>query len=324
MEGERVQIPFEEVLASLFEDETMAIHQLYRLSDMGSQESADFHRYWSASSDERRGIIVRHLADVSEENFIVDFSPIFTLCLQDSHSPVRIAALDGLWDSTDVSLVEPIINMLENDPSTEVKVAAARSLAHFLLMSEWGQLKGADTAAIFEALSSTYEDALVALPVKCAALEAMGSLTLPRVVKYFEEAFDDSVQELQLSAMFAMGISADPRWLPILLDEMESPVTAMRAEAARASGAIGSSSAVAQLAELIFDEDEDVARAAITALAQIGGDDAHHSLEVLLSDSDFAHLHEAAEEAIEATMWLEADIDLYPWLKSDNLDDISE
>ena len=43
--------------------------------------------------------------------------------------------------------------------------------------------------------------------------------------------------ELQLSALFAMGTSADPRWLPILVDEMESPNSDMRAEAARAMAA---------------------------------------------------------------------------------------
>lgn len=324
MEDERSQIPFADVLTSLFANDNIAIHQLYRLSDMNVQETADFRRYWFAASDERRQVIVRHLADLSEDSFIVDFSPIFALCLQDSYAQVRGAALDGLWDSTDVSLVGSIINMLQVDPSPEVKVAAARSLAHYLVMAEWEQLKGVNTTAIFEALRSVYEDATVELPVRCAALEAMGPLPLPEVWDFIQDAFDGHNMELQLSAVFAMGTSADPRWLPTLLDEMESPIAEMRAEAARAAGAIGHGSAVPQLAELTFDEDDDVARAAIAALGQIGGAEAHRSLEVLLSDTEFAHLHEAAEEAIDETIWLESDLESFPWLEGDDLNDIAE
>ena len=321
MEDERYQIPFAEVLNSLLVDESIAIHQLYRLSDLDMQETADFRKQWLTASDERRQVIVRHLADLSEENFVVDFTPIFALCLQDLYVPVRIAALDGLWDSTDVSLVGAIINMLQVDSSIEVQVAAARSLAHFLLMAEWEQLKGVNTNAILEALRTTYEDAASALPLKCAALEAMGPLPLPEVRGYIEEAFDEPTRELQLSAMFAMGMSSDPRWLPTLLDEMESPIAEMRAEAARAAGSIGHGSAVPQLAELVFDEESDVARAAIAALAQFGGGEAHQSLEAVLADSDFAHLHEAAEEAIDETIWLDNELELFPWLEGDDLDD---
>ena len=114
-----------------------------------------------------------------------------------------------------------------------------------------------------------------------------------------------------------MGTSADPKWIPLLIDEMESPFSDMRAEAARAAGAIGASESISRLSELPFDEDEDVARAAIAALAQIGGAQANDVLEDLLSDSDMSHLHDAIEEGLEESVWMEGELQLFPWSDND-------
>ena len=314
---EESQIPFTDVLVLLFTDEFVPIQHLHRISDMDEQQTAEFHQRWSAASDERRREIARHLADLSEDNFVVDFTPIFAFMLLDLYAPVRVAALDGLWDCGDEKLVDPIINLIAADPMIEVKVAAARSLAHFLMMSEWGQLPGEKAPVIFEALRGTYEDPETELPVKGAALEALGPLSDPKVGEFIEESYEGSSPELQQSALFAMGTSADPRWLPILLDEMESPFADMRAEAVRAAGAIGASESISQLSELAFDEDEDVARASMAALAQIGGEQANRVLEELLSDVALSHLHEAAEEAMEETEWIEGELQLFPWSDSD-------
>lgn len=314
---EESQIPFTDVLALLFADESVPIQHLYRISDMEEQQTVEFRQRWSAASDERRREIARHLADLSEDNFVVDFSPVFASMLLDSYAPVRVAALDGLWDCGDEKLVDPIIDLMVADPMIEVKIAAARSLAHFLMMSEWGQLPGKKSPTIFEALRGTYEDPETALPVKGAALEAMGPLSHPKVGDFIEESFEGSSPELQQSALFAMGTSADPRWLPILLDEMESPFAEMRAEAARAAGAIGVSESISQLSELVFDEDGDVARASMAALVQIGGEQADRVIEELLSDAALSHLHEAAEDAMEETERIEGDLQLFPWSDSD-------
>ena len=314
---EESQIPFTDVLVLLFTEESVPIQHLHRISDMEEQQTVEFGQRWSSASDERRQEIARHLADLSEDNFIVDFKLAFASMLLDSYAPVRVAALDGLWDCGDEKLVDPIINLMVDDPMIEVRVAAARSLSHFLMTFEWGQLPGVKMPTIFEALREAYEDPETALPVKSAALEAMGPLSHPKVVEFIEKSFKGSSPELQQSALFAMGTSADPRWLPFLQDEMESPVADMRAEAARAAGAIGASESILQLSELIFDDDEDVARASVTALSQIGGEQANRVLEELLSDAALHHLYEAAEEAMEESELLEGELQLFPWSDSD-------
>ncbi len=314
---EESQLSFSDLLDLLFSEESIPIQRLYRLSDLDNEQSAALRKRWSAAADERRQQIARHLADISEDNFIVDFSPIFAFMLSDTYAPVRTAALDGLWDCDDEQVVEPIVELLANDRVIEVRAAAARALAHFLMMAEWGQLPGKKLPLIFDALREAYLDPEASLPVKCAALEAMGPLSHPKVGEFIEEAFEGSVPELQRSALFAMGTNADSRWLPILLDEMESPYAEMRAEAARAAGGIGAGESVSMLSELVFDEDEDVAKAAIVSLAQIGGAEANRALEELLADSTLSHLHETVEEAQEETIWTDRELELFPWSDSD-------
>ena len=62
-----------------------------------------FERSWPDGDDERRREIIRHLVDISEEEFIVEFQQVFAYCMNDPHPAVRIGSLEGLWDSTDLS-----------------------------------------------------------------------------------------------------------------------------------------------------------------------------------------------------------------------------
>jgi HEAT repeat protein len=114
-----------------------------------------------------------------------------------------------------------------------------------------------------------------------------------------------------------MGTSADPRWLPVLRDEMDSPYAEIRAEAARAAGSIGASESISQLSELALDEDDDVARIAVGALAQIGGEQANRVLEELLADTSLSYLHGVIEEGMEESIWRDGELQLFPGLDND-------
>ena len=319
---EEIIVPFEDILTSIFSEEMGPIHLLYRLSDMDEEQLAQFLTQWQSAPDDRRQVIVRHLADISEENFVVDFSPIFRISFEDPNALVRIAALDGLWDSTDSTLVEPILRLLNSDPALEVRVAAAKASAHFLLLAEWDQIRDINSPQIIKSLYETYVDPMTELSLKCAVLEAMGPATSPTVSRLIEDAYEGFVPELQLSAVFAMGTSADPRWISIILDEMESPNEEMRAEAARAAGLIGLNQAIPQLAELAYDDDLDVAIVAVTSIAQIGGDEADNILNALLGDPRSDHLHKAIEDAMEESIWLDGELPLFPWSEDDLDEDL--
>ena len=135
------EMPFPAVLAALFGGDEVPVHLVFRLSDMPADDFAQFRRDWTEVSEERRAALVRHMADIAEENYLVDFTPVFAYLFDDSYPAVRRAALDGVWDSTDTQLIPPIMAMLRDDANVGVRAAAARALAHYVLLAEWGQIK---------------------------------------------------------------------------------------------------------------------------------------------------------------------------------------
>lgn len=310
MEEDKENLPFEQVLDALLGSDEVKIPQLFRLSDMKPDDQALFFGRWDIASGERRAEIAQHLADLSEENFEVEFSPVFARCLQDDEKAVRKSALDGLWDSSNTGLITPISQLMQDDPSVLVRKTAAATLAHYVLMGEWGQIAASAKDRTVDALLAEYRSNDTPIEVKRAALEALGPASHEDVPSLILDAYESSDRRMQASALFAMGTSADERWLGTLIDEMENPYEEIRAEAARAAGEIGDSDAVSPLSELLYDDDIDVQKAAVYALGKIGSDQAEQVLNSVLEDEDAGELYESIQEALEQSDWLGSDVDL--------------
>lgn len=300
MEKEQEQA-FDVVLEGIFEADPLPIAQLYRLSDMADEEEALFWSSWTAVPDDRRKAIVRHLADISVDNFVVDFSRIFVRSFEDDLSDVRVAALDGLWDTTDILLLPRIMELMQQDPSEEVRAAAAGALGHYVLLAEWGQLPERILPKLVGTMLAAYENEDTAVAVRRVLLEGLGAADHPRIGELIANAYETGELWMQISAVFAMGNSADRRWTVTVLGEMESPYEEMRAEAARAAGTIGNSDFVPQLAALAYDEDLAVQVAAITSLGKIGGDEVQRILANMLDDPEVEENIEVLE-VVEAAM----------------------
>jgi hypothetical protein len=301
-----------ELMDLLKNEESLSVAALYGLSDLTPEELSLFCQGWGEFSDERKRVMIRHLADITEENFHVDFSGIFAFCLADRLPAVRLAALDGLWDTERITLINPIVELMVTDPDVQVRTLAAATIGHFILMAEWNQIPRRSVAPAVDALLSLLDDGATPTAVRRAALESLSPSSHERVASLVEEAYDSGDQELQISSIYAMGRTVDKRWLPIVLDEMASHNDEMRLEAARAAGHLGSSDAVSELADLVTDHDLEVRLAAIVALGQIGGATATRILEEMDGDPDFVDVQSAIEEALEEMAWLGGEIDLSP------------
>ena len=312
---------FATILDELFHADPLPISELYRLSDMQDEEWAVFVAGWTAVPADRRQAIVRHLADISEDNFVVDFTPVFVHNFQDPLPEVRAAALDGLWDSTDVQLIPKIKILLREDPVEAVRAAAAGALGHYVLLAEWGQLPERILPGLIDTLLAEYDHEETAASVRRVLLEGLGAAHHPRVNKLIEEAYENGDQSMQMSAVFAMGNSADRRWTVTVLGEMGSPYEDMRAEAARAAGTIGNSDFVPKLAELAYDEDLAVRLAAVTSLGQIGGDEVQRILANMLDDPEVEEVdevYEAVEDAMEEAAMMAGDFDFVDFAFADD------
>lgn len=307
--------PFNQILDNILGDDDVSIPNLFRLSDMSDQDRTLFETLWSETSNTRKRVVVQHLADLSEENFYVEFGPIFALCLNDESNEVKIAALDGLWDTTDTTLIPAMLNALENDPTSTVRRSAAGALAHFVLMGEWDQIPASTQKSVVSKLLERYQEGETDDFVRAGILEALGSSSQPEISSLIEAAYESGNNQLQTSALFAMGNSADPRWMSIVLGELESPYSDMRQMAARAAGEIGKSDAIEQLGELIYDEEFDIRTEAVVALGKIGGEMSERILSELADDPDAEDLHELIDEVLEEIDWMTGDINLLdtPW-----------
>ncbi len=314
MKDERI-VKQEEVLQAVLtgtDDKEISIAKLYALSDLPPELMAKFVAEWPGLPLERREKIARHLADIMEENYQVDFTPLFAMFLADGATEVRRAALDGLWDSTEVSLLPTMISLMQTDSDESVRVAAAVALGHYVLMAEWGQVNPKVSQPVVTALLAELEKPDVSFAMQSAALEAVASSGHGRVHDHIQTAYASRYERLRLSAVYAMGASADRRWLSTVLRELDHDDTEMRIEAARAAGSLAASDAVEKLEELILEDDDlEVQITAVQALGKIGGDLVNEILHRLTeTEEDLPEdLLEAIEEALDEASWLGNDLD---------------
>lgn len=316
---------FDELFALILnENGAPPISKLYQLSDMPQVEFEKFMTRWPQVSPNYRAQIARHMADISEENFVVDFSPFAEPFLKDEEPAVRLAALDMLWDSTDTSLIEPIIYLMANDKDDAVRASAAATLGHYMLMIQWGEINQKFEAPVTAALLTQINHGFTPKSVRRAALESISSSGAPEVPELIRQAYASGDPQMKLSAIFAMGRSADERWSQQIANELESDEPEMRVEASRAAGILGQSDYSEKLAHIALNDDHLEAQiAAIYALGQIGNDTAVRTLDEISNSIEYEDLHEIAEEAMEEMMIMGLDIDLslIDW-EADDDDDV--
>lgn len=291
-------VTFEEMLKRVGDrQKPLSISQLYGLSRAMPAEMAVFARQWPQIEVERRRRIIRSLVEIAEASFEVDFDPIFRHCLTDEDDQVRAQAIDGLWEDEDTALIEPLVKLLRGDPSVLVRASAAMALGRYMLQAELEKLEGGRAAAVRMALLDVIRDLGEDVEVQRRAVESIAYADDEEVRGIIEGAYYVAEEKMQISAVFAMGRSADPYWRETVLSELNNPNPAMRYEAARACGELEHGEAVSSLIELIEDPDREVQEAAIWALGQIGGGEARWVLQACCQSEDDV-VREVAEEAL--------------------------
>ena len=277
---------------------SISVSNLYGLSGVGKEEMELFSQVWPKVPVERRRRVLKLLVELTESTFAVDFGAVFRFCLSDEDEEVRKAAIEGLWEEEDTALIDPLVNILKNDPSVRVRAAAASILGRFVLLGELEELKAELQTLVEEALLEAIHSPSEDLEVKRRAVEAIAFSGRKDVRAVIEDAYHHEWEKMRISAVFAMGRSADSYWNEIVIAELRSPDAEMRCEAARACGELEIAEAVPHLAPLTQDPDREVQEAAIWALGHIGGAEARRILEKCYEEGDEV-LREAVEEALE-------------------------
>ncbi len=207
--------------------------ELAALTALQGDDRERFIAVWRALSIQRRRDIIDLLSDLAEDNVELDFNSVFLIGLSDDDVQVRAEAVKALWEYEEAEL-PPILIRLLRDPEAMVRAEAALALGRFLLRAELDGTGGAGAGEIERALRAIARDNAELAEVRGRALEALGVRGDGWVRDLIEEAYESGDRRLMISAVHAMGRSADPAWLPIIIDETQSDDAEMRFEAARA------------------------------------------------------------------------------------------
>ena len=273
--------------------------QLISFGDLSRDEVIQFKESWTGLETSRRLSVLSELTDLAEDNVELNFDAVFKLGVEDEDADVRAAALQGLFEYEGSDLIPRLTQMLREDPDPEVRRQSAVALGRYALAAEFDRLSDSDARAVKEALTESIEDLDEDELVRARAIEALGAISGEDTQNLIESIYveGDSLW-LKVGAVDAMGRSCDEVWLPIIMREMQSPSPQMRHAAAFAAGSIGEEGAVGALAEMaLADPDQDVQRAAVAALGEIGGQRAKVALKNLLFEGD-DDLRDDIQEAI--------------------------
>ena len=316
-----MDMEFSKIIEHLLEAETpLKPATLYHLSKLNPEELAQLEAAWPNIPAGRRQKLIQSLIEIAELNFEADFESIFWWGLEDVDPKVRAAAIDGLWENKQLSLLNKLLHLLQNDPSEQVCATAAMSLGRFLLLNELEELPAGHCQPVYEALCQVISENANALAVQRRALESISYVSDEHVIDLIETAYQHPEEKMRVSAVCGMGRSADSRWINIVIGELFSINPEMRYQAARACGELEARAAVSRLAELIDDPDREVQGATLWALGQIGGQEAQHLLQACCQVED-EFISRAAEAALEHLEFMYSRLD-FPFHAFDEPDDL--
>ena len=280
---------------------------LYHLSDLDNRDVVRVRRAWRVLPTELRQEMIARLVELAEADFEVNFGALFRLGLEDEDATVRTVSVEGLWEDEDVCLIPILAARLLEDENLDVRTAAAISLGRFILMGELEKIRPEPSKTAYQALLTACQNVDEHMEVRRRALESLAYLSDETVAALIREAYDAQDVQVRVSAVFAMGRTADAAWANYVRHELFRPEPELRYEAARACGELQLREAVPELEELADDADPEVQEAALWALGQIGGDRARQILERYRLAKDEA-IQAAAEAALDELEFLHGDL----------------
>ncbi|MCB9451817.1 MAG: HEAT repeat domain-containing protein [Anaerolineaceae bacterium] len=281
-------------------EKLLSANIFYGLSGLSPEEIDRLRPIWRGLKDERRRTLSRHIADLSESDFELDYGEFGVLVLDDDDPEVRKAAIDMLWIDNSVTLLSRLIKMAQTDQSNDVRAAAMAELGRFILLGEYEELPEREAQRAQQVAIKAWNDKAEDFHVRRRALEALANSSHDSVPNAILEAYNHPELLMKASAVFAMGRTCNTRWTDLVMTELGSSEPEIQFEAARAAGELGLSQAVRYLAALASGDDAETREVAVWSLGEIGGDKAVNRLSALAEeaeereDDDFLELIEDA------------------------------
>lgn len=290
---------FDQLLKTLCDDsQPLPSDRLSEFSDLDERQIECLQTYWSHFSSQRKRTLLEELGQQAHHRFELTFDAINRLALTDSDAQVRRLSIQNLWECEEPDLVSHFIAALHDDPSPDVRSAAATALGLFVWLGEVEQLPEDLLLQVEEGLLKAQADD-ESPDVRRFALESLGFSSRSEVLPLIKQAYDTKDEALVQSALYSMGRSASEEWEPYVLSELDNASPKIRLEAARAAGELGLQEAIDPLIELLEDVNDDVRDTSIWSLGQLGGEEAADALLLLLETMEDEELVEYIEKALD-------------------------
>jgi len=292
-------IPFTKLIEALLDENTpFSPRYLNRLSDLDPEDTSLFAKIWTKVSLRRRQALLEDLEEIHLADDLLCFEEVGRVALKDSDPEVRKLAIQILREYELVDLLATFVDMSEHDPDADVRAASATALATYIYMGEVDDIAPKKFQQVEECLLRLTSSSDTSL-VRRKALEALGFSSRKEVVVLIEHAYASPDMEWLVTALFAMGRSANHRWKPQVLKMLTHKRPAVRAEAASAAGELEIKAAVPIMLELLEDVDPDVRLASIWALSQVGGEGVQSALEKMHEETADDNEVDQIERALE-------------------------
>lgn len=298
---QKKNISSNQVLSALLnEAETFPPVYLTFFSDLEQGDLEALRSIWPQVKTERRVALMEDLENISDLDTLVSFEQVALMALTDTDPRVRETAIRLLWEFENPKTGQILRKMLASDPDGAVRAGAASALARYIYMGEIEEIPQDLLHEIEEDLLRAHasQDELL---VRRRALEALGFSGRPEVPDLIRRAYDSDDTEWLVTALFAMGRSADQSWEPDVRRMLRHANSEVQFEAIRAAGELAIPSARQPLLDMLEEgiNDEDVYNAAIWSLSQIGGEDVRETLEALADETEDEEALELLEDALD-------------------------
>ena len=317
-------LSFQKVLDTLVGDnKEFPRRYLQEFSDLGAVELRSLLDVWPRVELNRKLTLLDELDILAENDTLVSFDDFASALLTDPEPQVRGRAIRLLDETEDVKLIPSFLDMLNNDPDIAVRAEAARALNLFVDLGELEEIPETIHRQVEDALltSITGEDDA---RVRRAALESIGYSSREEVAALIQSSFQREDPHWQVSALTAMGRSADERWADEVTRSLVSENDNIRRAAVQAAGELSLKSTRPLLLRMLSEEeDASVLSAVIWSLSQIGGEDVRTYLENILDQTEDEEQMSFLEEALDNLAFTE-DLDRFDLFSYDPEDDLSE
>lgn len=300
---------FEGALNRLCEtDARMLPGDLLMLSNASASETALWSKAWAKLDFGHRRKLAEHLLEAAERDVQINIRPLFRELIFDAEPEIRVLGIEGLWEATELALIERFASILREDSSDQVRARAAAALGSFVELGELRRSVRPRVAPVLDLLLDLAADEREDPDLRRHALASAGYAEHPDLAGLIEAALASELPELQAGALRAMGNSADEDWGEEILSWLDEDLPELRFEAIHAAGELALVGAVPQLSSIARFEDDRALRAeAIWSLGEIGGKAAIRILEAVAADvvGVDEDLAEAVEEALASCALIE-------------------